>query len=233
MLFLYILPIFVVKIFGAPNPTEIYANKIILVEPDVYNLYWNYTETDILFELHVKNLGWNAFGLSPTGGMANSDVIVTWVNPDGTFHFTDRHILSDGTVKVDSNQDWFPLLVKQVEGYTVSKFTRKIKLCDESKEDSDISEGTPFVIFSWNPKLEGNDIGYHGRDKRGQRTVPLISSLNLKIELDETKLESKEFRVNVMTRLFIILYFFKITLKTHLLDNVLTSSPISVLSEIP
>ncbi len=27
-----------------PNPTAVYTNKLILVEPDVYILYWNYTD---------------------------------------------------------------------------------------------------------------------------------------------------------------------------------------------
>lgn len=184
-------------ICGAPVPTENYANKLILVKPDIYVLYWNYTENDILFETHVKNLGWSAFGISPNGGMPNSDVIVSWVNPDGSIHFTDRHISSDNEVLVDSKQDWYPLLIKQIGEYTLTKFTRKINLCDESKEDLDIPEGTPFIIFSWNPKLTGGDISYHGKDKRGQKTVPLISSLNLKVDLDQEKLESKEFRVNV------------------------------------
>ena len=198
MLLYYIISLLIVSACGVPTPTENYANKLVLVKPDIYLLYWNYTENDILFETHVKNLGWNAFGISPNGGMSNSDVIVSWVNPDGSIHFTDRHITSDGEVKVDSVQDWHPLLVKQTGEYTVTKFTRKINICDESKEDLDIPEGTPFVIFSWNPKLTGGDIGYHGLDKRGQKTVPLISSLNLKVDLDQDKLESKEFRVNVL-----------------------------------
>ena len=223
---IYVISLMIASAYGAPTPTENYANKLVLVEPDVYFLYWNYTDVDILFELHVKNLGWNAFGLSPTGGMANADVIVTWVNADGSVHFTDRHVTSDGrTVVVDTKQDWHPILIKQTQGYTVSKFTRKINICDASAEDLDIPNGTPFVIFSWNPQLTGNDISYHGQERRGQRTVPLISSLNLKVDLDQSKLESKEYRVNVISNLysfyvilalfFIFILFYYINSKDH------------------
>ena len=54
--------------------TENYANSLILVEPDVYYLYWNYNATDIVCELHVKQTGvsWIGFGLSHTGGMHSS-----------------------------------------------------------------------------------------------------------------------------------------------------------------
>lgn len=194
----YILfPILLSSVLSAPLPTERYANELVLVEPDVYYLYWNYTESEILFELHVKNEGWNAFGISPTGGMPNSDFIVTWVNNDGSTHFTDRHITEDLNVVVDKEQDWIPLLVKKKDGYTISKFTRKIKRCDDSNEDLDIPDGTPFIIFSWGTNFANGDITYHGRNNRGSKIVPLISSLNLRVDLDETKLEIEEFRVNV------------------------------------
>jgi hypothetical protein len=57
-----------------PTPSENFVNHLILVEPDVYHLYWNYNETDITGELHVKQTGvnWIGFGLSRNGGMYNS-----------------------------------------------------------------------------------------------------------------------------------------------------------------
>jgi hypothetical protein len=74
---------------AAPSPTQTYANKKVLVEPDVYTLYWNYTDVDILFEVHVKATGWISFGISPNGDMSNSDIIVTWANANnGSVHFS-------------------------------------------------------------------------------------------------------------------------------------------------
>ena len=57
-----------------PIPTENYVNHVVLIEPDVYHLYWNYNTTDIVFELHVKQTGvsWIGFGLSRNGGMHDS-----------------------------------------------------------------------------------------------------------------------------------------------------------------
>ena len=60
----------------------------------------------------------------------------------------------------------------------------------------DIPDGTPFVIYSYGTKFKDNgDIGYH--TSRGTKTVPLTSALNAKIELDMSKVETKEFRVDV------------------------------------
>ena len=187
-------------ILALPNPTQAYSNSKILVEPDQYILYWNYTDSDILFEIHVKATGWASFGLSPNGNMLNSDVIVTWVNSDGSVHFTDRNIKTQKQLPtVDTVQNWFSLLTILKDGYTIAKFTRKIKICDTKNEDMDIESGTPFVIYAWGDKFDGNnDASYHGTN-RGSRTVPLITSLNAKVDINMNEVEITDFNVNVNT----------------------------------
>lgn len=178
-----------------PEPTSPYVNQMILVEPDVYMLYWNYTNDDIVFEIHVKNNGWAAFGLSPNGGMDKSDVIVTWMKENGENVFSDRHI-SGRQVLLDEEQNWFPLNATFVDGYLISKFTRKIRLCDASGEDMDITVGTPHVIYAWSTVFNNDDITYHGHENRGSRVVPLISSLNAETDLDIPKTVVTNYRVN-------------------------------------
>ncbi len=79
----------IVASIDPPIPTDTYLNRMVLVEPNVYILYWNFTDNDILFETHVQNgNGWSGFGLSPNGGMINSDVIITWSYSNGSTHFT-------------------------------------------------------------------------------------------------------------------------------------------------
>ena len=75
-----------------PIPTSTYTNNVTLVSPDIYMLYWNYTANDIVFETHVKNggNGWSGFGLSPNGGMAKSDLIITWKYANGSTHFSGK-----------------------------------------------------------------------------------------------------------------------------------------------
>jgi hypothetical protein len=180
-----------------PEPTSTYANQMLLVEPDVYMLYWNYTNDDIVFEIHVKNNGWAAFGLSPNGGMDKSDVIVSWINATGKNVFSDRHI-SGRQVLVDKEQNWFPLNATFVDGYLISKFTRKIKLCDKSGEDMDITVGTPHVIYAWSTNFNKDEIVYHGPANRGSRVVPLISSLNVKTDMNNPKTVLTDYRVNVI-----------------------------------
>jgi len=55
-----------------------------------YNLYWKTDDTNkiITFIAEVKTRGWIGFGLSPNGGMQNSDIVIGWVSDnDGKPYF--------------------------------------------------------------------------------------------------------------------------------------------------
>jgi hypothetical protein len=166
------------EVDDVPPLTE-FSNRLVLIKPNVYVLYWNYTNTSLTGEIHVKTNGWVGFGLSPNGGMNGSDVFAAWIYSNGTTNFTDRHIL-DRNVLIDKHQDWILLNSAKNNGYTIIQFTRKIHTCDPNGEDLDIEPGTPRVIFAYNPTLPTNDIFYHGTTNRGSISIPLISSLNQK-----------------------------------------------------
>ena len=54
-----------------------------------YALYWNFSipEATIHIALNVSTTGWVGFGVSPTGHMPGSDVIIGWVAHDGKIFF--------------------------------------------------------------------------------------------------------------------------------------------------
>ena len=51
----------------------------------LYTLYWNFStsEQTIAFAVKARTNGWVGFGVSPNGGMVNSDVVIGWVNDEG------------------------------------------------------------------------------------------------------------------------------------------------------
>jgi hypothetical protein len=51
---------------GDMQPINTYASKETLIaEPNIYQLYWNYTDTDVVFELMTrKSNGWIFFGFT-------------------------------------------------------------------------------------------------------------------------------------------------------------------------
>ncbi|CAF0808100.1 unnamed protein product [Brachionus calyciflorus] len=188
---LILLIILINKIHLLPNP-QINANKYILVEPDLYILYWDHNTTDINFEIHVKTNGWISFGLSRHGDMEYSDVIVTWLKPDGSFNFTDRHILQEKKPKIDSEQNWFPLSLKQQNDYMIAIFTRKIQTNSKNNEDIDIAVGSPFVVYAWGTNFDP-DISYHGPKNRGQVGINLLKTSN---QINPNKTQIIEYKIN-------------------------------------
>ena len=60
----------------------------------LYTLHWNFsaTEETITFGVNVSTNGWVGFGISPNGGMANSDVVIGWVNDNGEVFFHVRKL---------------------------------------------------------------------------------------------------------------------------------------------
>ena len=62
-----------------------YTHSVELLKDGEFHVFWKYDETTIIFEVHAKTLGWVGFGLSSNGGMAGSDVTITWVKDGQTF----------------------------------------------------------------------------------------------------------------------------------------------------
>jgi hypothetical protein len=155
----------------ASTPADIYTNSFELVQ-GVYKIYWNYSNTEFIGEVHCKTDGWVAFGLSPNGGMDKSDVFVGWIS-NGQVNFTDRHI-AGRKVLIDQNQDWILLKSSESNGVNVFKFKRNITSCDS--EDLHIEKGSPYVIYAYSDAdpVPGTDIAYHG-SMRGSTKLNLIS----------------------------------------------------------
>ena len=71
----------------------------------LYTLYWNFSvaEETIRFAVNVATDGWVGLGISPNGGMTNSDVAVGWVNDNGEafFHVRTMYNLATDLHNVD------------------------------------------------------------------------------------------------------------------------------------
>ena len=65
-----------------------YSNSKLLSSPS-YELYWDVDEPsgNLSLAVRVNTTGWVGFGVSPNGGMPNSDVVMGWVEDDGTVVF--------------------------------------------------------------------------------------------------------------------------------------------------
>jgi len=66
---------------------------------DTYVLHWNFnaTKSTISFAVNVSTTGWVGFGISPNGGMVNSDVVIGWVS-NGRAYFHVSFVIADYNV---------------------------------------------------------------------------------------------------------------------------------------
>ena len=72
-----------------------YSNFKLLSSPS-YELYWDVDEPsgNLSLAVRVNTTGWVGFGVSPNGGMPNSDVVMGWVEDDGMVVFQVVHFVA-------------------------------------------------------------------------------------------------------------------------------------------
>ncbi|XP_052093581.1 DBH-like monooxygenase protein 1 homolog [Mytilus californianus] len=186
----YLLFLLVAKCFGKPSPedsfpattteptpTEQFGNVWKLDVQGNYWLFWKTNATHVIFETHVKTKGYVGFGLSSNGKMFPSDVVIGWIDSNGTTHFKDCHTEGHYAPIIDASQDWFLLLGKENNFGTVLKFIRKLDTCDDN--DYLITESTVKVIYSYHPDdpASFSSLSWHGAERRGAKSLMLLSSV--------------------------------------------------------
>ena len=59
------------------------------LDDGTFKLYWDFDmkQQKIDFAVNVSTNGWIGFGISPNGRMLQSDIVVGWVNSDGSAGF--------------------------------------------------------------------------------------------------------------------------------------------------
>jgi hypothetical protein len=140
-------------------PMQAYSHYMDLADRGNYRLYWNYTDTDFVGEVHVRTQGWLGFGFSPSGGMIGANVMIFWVvNDNVTANFSERYTYGDANdmsvprgARVTEAQNWQLLRWKKENGYTIVQFKRPIVLCGRNEiiiQVSSICDGKDCFILS-------------------------------------------------------------------------------------
>ena len=68
-----------------PVPIGDHPNSVELRD-GTYYLYWSLEKERIIFEVHVRSLGWFGLGLTNNGRMMGADMFVGWIK-DGVTYF--------------------------------------------------------------------------------------------------------------------------------------------------
>lgn len=160
-------------------PSELFNNTLVLIEPDIFLIYWSYNTSHIRFEIHAKTYGWFSFGVQFRSLV---DYVIGYVNDDGSAHFSDRHRWSSSSMndsQVDARQDAMPLYAAKTNSYTVIKFVRPLLSCADEQsavntEDVDVFVGaSPVMLVYSMGEVYNGEIVYYEMQK-GQKEVNLV-----------------------------------------------------------
>ncbi|KAJ8300644.1 hypothetical protein KUTeg_022163, partial [Tegillarca granosa] len=157
------------------RPTESFPHRESLDKDENFILYWKTNTTHITFEAHVKTRGYVGFGISPNGKMYPSDVVVGWIEADGTPHFQDCHTVGHVAPVADQSQDWKLLHGEENNFGTSLKFVRPLKSCDS--DDLEITDDTVHLIYAYHPDdpTSFTSLPWHGASRRGSKSLLLLS----------------------------------------------------------
>ncbi|XP_065112794.1 DBH-like monooxygenase protein 1 homolog [Paramisgurnus dabryanus] len=137
-----------------------------------YNIKWGFDESTITFEAEVETKGYIGFGLSPTGAMASSDIVIGGVL-NGSPYLLDYFTDSNRKVHKDPMQNYQLLYGRENDTHTVLAFTRNIQTCDDN--DKVITGSTVRVIWAFHDEDVGESgPNYHGMN-RGRKSLRLLN----------------------------------------------------------
>jgi len=156
-----------------------YDHHAVLDANNKYEMWWKFDDDTITFKVKVATKGWIGWGLSPSGKMAGSDMVIAWVD-DTTeqVYFDDRHARGHYLPAKDLVGNYNMLTLKQDNGTTIMEFSRKLKLCND--QDLDISSDTSRVLYAWgDDDPVSKQISYHS--KRGVKSIYLLDYVDPKL----------------------------------------------------
>lgn len=121
-----------------PIPTGYYEYQRDLIN-DMFRLYWNISDGNITAEVHCQTGGWVSFGLSPTGSMDGSNVIIGFIASDGSVIFSE-YIMDGSSPYQTQNQTVLLLSAGLQNGISYFKFTRSLTVCDYEHLSYEVSQ---------------------------------------------------------------------------------------------
>nr|XP_039261246.1 uncharacterized protein LOC120337511 isoform X1 [Styela clava] len=126
---------------------EAFQHQITLDKDDKVVLQWRIEQRDIVFEMTVETRGWVGLGFAPDKSMKNSDIILTWVDRNGSPHLFDCYGMSNILPHIDKHQNVEILKHEENDTHTTVQFKRSLISWDS--DDRTIENADTFVIWAY------------------------------------------------------------------------------------
>lgn len=145
----------------------------------VLKLRWNvdYETSQVHFRLraHHRDMTRMYFGIgfSDYGEISKADMAVFWTDPEGVHHFQDGWTDEEGTLFIDSHQDYQLQEASVTNHVTTLTFSRSFDTCDDN--DYPFDNGTTHIVYFLSPGRPGGVIGTRlSREHNGLQRVQLL-----------------------------------------------------------
>lgn len=124
-------------------------------------LYWTFTDTALFVAASMQTRGWVAIGFGPEEVMRDADMVIGWVETDGTAHILD--CFSTGTygphppdVKLGGEDQLISRGAAEKDGVTTVEFSRPVRAVDAFDKDA-----APGVSVIWSYANDDNFDSAH------------------------------------------------------------------------
>ncbi|KAF2357527.1 Copper type II ascorbate-dependent monooxygenase C-terminal [Trinorchestia longiramus] len=164
------------------NNTQLPEYSVQLDDDGKFVFTWMPEEDHITIEIQVATQGYAGLGFSPAGGMRGADIILGWVDDDGTARIHDMHGVRNGAPLLDDSQDVVLLSGRRNDTHTTLRFRRPWVTCDQH-HDMAISADTVRVISAYDHEKPVNlsNLQYH--DYRGVRSMHLQETMSVDVPM--------------------------------------------------
>ncbi|XP_048452822.1 DBH-like monooxygenase protein 1 homolog isoform X2 [Rhincodon typus] len=150
-----------------------FSHHAVLDENGKYHLRWKHENMVITFEVEVETRGYVGLGLSPTGSMAQSDMVIGGV-ANGRPYLKDYNTLNfEGKLNEDLHQDYRLEYGMENKTHTIIAFSRDLNSCDN--KDKIITDNTVRVIWAYHPKDVQHDHPQYHSSNRGRKSLHLLN----------------------------------------------------------
>ncbi|XP_069743135.1 DBH-like monooxygenase protein 1 homolog isoform X2 [Narcine bancroftii] len=161
-----------------------------------YHFRWKHDNASIVFEVEVETKGYVGLGISPTGSMAQSDMVIGGV-ANGRPYLQDYNTLNfDGKLTKDNHQDYRLEYGMENNTHTIIAFSRDLNTCDN--EDKIITDNTVRVIWAYHSDDVGQGGPQYHSSNRGRKSLHLLNP-----EMD-TSIPSDVLTFNIQHRIVLI-----------------------------
>merc|ERR1719491_812001 len=159
---------------------------------EMFQVFWTPNEAacTVEFGLAVETDSYAALGISESGGMGGSDIVMGWITDDGEYILQNRYATARALPSLMSSQSGIRKIdgwKEEVNGTVMTYIHFEKDTFPDTEFGVDIKLGTTRVIYAWGTDAMQSDSTpvRHCGDCRGPQSINLLQGESVEIPLPD------------------------------------------------